>query len=123
MRHFLPLVAVVAAVVGGLLCPAGLPAGTTVIDTCTALNAGGTADLPADCAFEAPFGPMYIIDGLPPGTTIECTPLFSTFTGVIRTPGGPLGGETESFHAQMMFSMAGTGSLAGYNRIMNFAQL
>ncbi|MBN1550542.1 hypothetical protein JW979_03685, partial [bacterium] len=49
-------------------------------DVCeTPDNGLGTVDLPAPCSYTAPLGPMMIIDGLPPGTTLELDPEFSNF--------------------------------------------
>ena len=41
----------------------------------------------------APGDTMKIVDGLPPGTTIEIDSFFDVFVNVARTPGGPLGGD------------------------------
>jgi hypothetical protein len=81
-------------------------------------NGGGTVDLPAQC----PYGSdetMDIINGLPPGTTIESRPELSQFALVIRSPGGSLGGEIQQGNAILMLDMNGTGSLFGYNRMIN----
>ncbi len=59
---------------------------------------------------------MYIIDGLPLGSDITCTAVFQGITNVIRAPGGPLGGETESFQAMLKLGMTGTGGMAGFSR-------
>ena len=67
-----------------------------------------------------------IIDGLPPGTTIELTPIHQAFhcqgtnsTGpCIVEPGGGLGGEREVFDAKLAFQLVGTGDLNGFRRIL-----
>jgi hypothetical protein len=79
-------------------------------------NGAGSVDLPADCPYVAPFDVMRIIDGLPPPTTIDITPILSSFLDVTRSPGGTLGGEIDSFQATLLCDMTGTGSLAGFTR-------
>lgn len=81
-------------------------------------NGTGTVDLPANC----PYGSnqtMDIINGLPPGTTIESNPVLDNYFGVIRSPGGSLGGEIQQGNAILMLNMNGTGGLLGYNRFIN----
>ena len=70
-------------------------------EACNAPNVGGTAELPAACPFIAPDDVMYIIDGLPSGTTIKCVPRFGEFWAITRTPGGLLGGKLEQFTATL----------------------
>ncbi len=82
-------------------------------------NGFGTVDLPAACPFVGLGAKMMIIDGLPAGTTIENDPELSTFTGIVRTPGGSLGGEILQFNAILKFDMAGTGSLAAFSRTVS----
>jgi hypothetical protein len=100
--------------------------------TCLALDNGtGTVDLPADCPFYAPFEPMYIIDGLPPGTTIELVPTFYNFSCDESTScsmalplpgcegtGGSMGGNYECFEATLKLDVSGTGDLTGFNRTL-----
>jgi hypothetical protein len=62
---------------------------------------------------------MNIINGLPPGSTIESRPELSNYAGVIRSPGGSLGGEVQQGNAILMLNMNGTGGLFGYNRMIN----
>ncbi len=95
-------------------------------------NGAGTVDLPAPCPYTAPDGPMYIIDGLPPGTTIEIDPVFENFTcnpanglcsivhppGDCENPGGALGGDVQCFDGMLTLTMTGTGTLAGFNRTL-----
>ncbi|MCP4581994.1 MAG: hypothetical protein GY839_10270 [candidate division Zixibacteria bacterium] len=99
--------------------------------TCLAPDNGtGTPDLPADCDFTAPLEPMYIIEGLPPGTTIELEPILTDFIcqephpvcsmplspGVCEMPGGSLGGHGHCFEATLDLTVTGTGGLNGFNR-------
>lgn len=80
----------------------------------------GTAELPPHgCGYVSPQEVFMIIDGLPPGTTIELNPLLHSFwcvTTPCGQPGGALGGEIELFEAMMTWQVVGTGALAGFNR-------
>jgi len=97
-------------------------------------NGGGTANLPpAGCQYVAPFDVMYIVDGLPPGTTIKMPPILGNFTcnpsGVVCSfptspgdcadPGGWLGGEKVCSDATLALTLIGTGTLSNFNRAIN----
>jgi hypothetical protein len=65
-------------------------------------NGTGTVTLPpAGCEYLSPSQVHLIINGLPAGTTIILQPIHKNFicrqTGTCNTPGGTLGGETETF--------------------------
>lgn len=94
----------------------GIPCGAACI---APDNGSGTVDLPAACPYVGNGDLMYIIDGLPPGATVEITPELSTFTLIVRTPGGTLGGEILQFNAILKMSMFGTGVLTGFARIIS----
>jgi hypothetical protein len=93
-------------------------------------NGSGTVTLPADCPYHTLEEPMEIVDGLPPGTTIEMDAVLTNFTcvhdgGLCTLPlaqtqcemaGGTLGGHGHCFEASLQLAVAGTGSLAGFNR-------
>jgi len=93
-------------------------------------NGTGTITYPADCSFTSPEDVMFIIDGLPPGTTIELDPEFMSFNctgtspycslpilpGECEVPGGSLGGTGSCFEATLDLDVSGTGDLAGFNR-------
>ncbi|MFH1686040.1 MAG: hypothetical protein ABIE70_00790 [bacterium] len=92
-------------------------------------NGTGTADMPADCDFTSPDEVFMIIDGLPPGTTIEMDGILMDFictqsgmcSGVIppgecEAPGGSLGGTLTCFEATLDLTVSGTGELTGFNR-------
>jgi hypothetical protein len=79
-------------------------------------NGSGTVDLPANCPYIAPFGPMYIIEGFPPGSTVELDPILLNYYNIVRTPGGSLGGEIQEFDASLDLTVTGTGDLSGFNR-------
>jgi hypothetical protein len=80
-------------------------------------NGTGTIDLPPECP-DGYQGHMNIVDGLPPGTTIEIDAQLTDFANIVRTPGGTLAGEIQQFDATLYWQVAGTGDLAGYSRTM-----
>jgi uncharacterized repeat protein (TIGR01451 family) len=61
---------------------------------------------------------MNIIDGLPPGTTIDIVPTLHSFTVTFSGPGGSLGGERQVFEATLTMEMIGTGDLTGFTRVI-----
>ncbi|MCK5126547.1 MAG: hypothetical protein KAR42_09845 [candidate division Zixibacteria bacterium] len=83
-------------------------------------NGLGTVDLPpVPCPYISNDEVMEIIDGLPPGTTIEMDPQLDTYTNIVRAPGGSLGGEIENFDAMLLLNMVGTGDLTGFTRTVS----
>ncbi len=99
---------------------AALPPACTVPD-----NGTGTIFLPpTGCAYLSPDEVHLILDGLPPGSTIELAPIHKDF--ICRDAGGgescvvddgdPTNGETELFDSTLEFEMRGTGILAGFQR-------
>ena len=82
-------------------------------------NGTGTADHPPVYPLGY-VGQMQIINGLPPGTTVNINPAaLLAFAGLVQVPGGTLGGMQETWTATMPWSMTGTGSLLGYNSNIN----
>jgi hypothetical protein len=86
-------------------------------------NGSGTVSLPpAGCSYLSADQVHEIIGGLPPGTTIVLAPIHKDFicetTGSCGVPGGPLGGETETFTSTAVFQLTGTGALAGWHRLL-----
>ncbi|HWL94572.1 MAG TPA: hypothetical protein VNT79_13700, partial [Phycisphaerae bacterium] len=95
-------------------------------------NGGGTVTLPpANCAYLSPDEVHMIVDGLPPGTTIELAPIHQQFIcheggnsicsfaqppNVCEQMGGTLGGAQDCFTSMANFQLTGTGTLAGFNR-------
>lgn len=78
-------------------------------------NGSGTIDLPpASCGYLTADELHMIVDGLPPGTTINVHIIHGGFSGVMTTPGGNLGGEVEQFDSVVFIEMEGTGDLAGF---------
>lgn len=118
--------------IGGLLLAlasfAAAPARAVPDDLCRAPDVGiGTSRIPpAGCSFLAPEDRFRIIDGLPPGTTIELEPIlgpvFCQATGSVEPclveVGGNLGGEREVFDTLLAFSLVGKGDLAGFERVL-----
>ncbi len=90
------------------------PAGTCVAPD----NGFGTATQPAICPFDNN-DLMYMIDGLPPLSTVEFTSEIHSIGGVVETPGGGLGGTQSQFFAQLQLKMNGTGAYFGYTRTVN----
>jgi len=92
----------------------------TIADPCVMLDNGyGTIDLPATCPYVTPGDPMYIINGLSPGTTIEMDPTLDNFINIVSYPGGLLGGEVLTFDATLDLDASGTGDLTGFNRYLS----
>ncbi|CAG0984301.1 hypothetical protein PHYC_01939 [Phycisphaerales bacterium] len=94
-------------------------------------NGFGTVDMPPNPGvYSTPAGDMHIIDGLAPGDTIDIDLSLHTF---FYNPGGPnnvysgpgqhvaggtLGGGIDRADGTLSMPMTGTGSLAGYNRVI-----
>jgi hypothetical protein len=109
---------------------AALAAGASAwADPCQVTAPGGSGSVslpPQGCAYLSPDDVHAIIDGLPPGTEIELGAIHIDFIcrkqqpdptpDTCGTPGGPLGGEVEQFNSAAVFSVHGTGGLAGFNR-------
>ncbi len=88
-------------------------------------NGSGTTDFPPiTCAWHTET-PLLIVDGLPPGSSIEVygdfivtqcgSTLCPTFPpGLCEMPGGSLGGTQACFNGEFVGYLVGTGSLAGY---------
>ena len=79
-------------------------------------NGSGTIDLPADCPYETSEEPMLIIDGLPPGSSIEMDAILGWYFNNTSQSGGSLGGEIHMFEAVLDLTCRGTGDLNGFNR-------
>jgi hypothetical protein len=80
-------------------------------------NGGGTATHPAQCPFDNN-DLMFITNGLPPLSTIECANIIHSISGVVESPGGGMGGTQSQFTAQLQLRMQGTGVLSFYNRAL-----
>lgn len=82
-------------------------------------NGTGTVTLPpAGCGYLSPSQFHAIIAGLPAGTTIIIDPIHWHFIcrsgGTCETPGGPLGGNIETFNSTVTLQLSGTGALSGW---------
>jgi len=81
-------------------------------------NGQGTADQPPSCPIGYT-GQMFIIDGLPVGSTIEIAATLVGFTGLVQVPGGSLAGMKETWTATLKCSMTGTGALLGFSKVID----
>ncbi len=96
-------------------------------------NGSGTADLPpVGCVYTTPDDDMRVVDGLPPGTTIEIDASQGNFVcpsvggslcsfmpgSACAQPGGSLGGQESCASGDLLMPMLGTGSLLGFNRFI-----
>jgi hypothetical protein len=85
---------------------------------CFQPDAAGTVVLPPNgCPYVSPTDLHMIINGLPPGTTIQIGVQHQRFFPITTTPGGSLGGEVEIYPSQLLLNMQGTGALAGFSRM------
>jgi hypothetical protein len=98
-----------------LLAPAALASPCVLPD-----NGTGTIDLPPECP-DGYQGFMQILDGLPPGSTLDIDATLSDLTSIVRFPGGSLGGEVQQFDAILHWEVTGTGDLAGFNRTLGIS--
>ncbi len=90
------------------------PPPCTVVD-----NGTGTVDLPPQgCGYVSPADLHMMIDGLPPGTTINVDAKHQDFFQITRGPGGTLGGEVEQFRSVLALNMRGTGDLTGFQKVL-----
>ncbi len=109
------------SVFGGLLALVlFLPMISAATDLCVAPDRGdGTIDLPAMCPYTTGVDTWDILDGLPPGTEINCDVSMESFTSIVTYAGGDLGGEVQNFEAQLVMEMSGAGSLLGFSRTLS----
>jgi len=85
--------------------------------TCVAQdNGSGTASQPALCPYTPDSDVMRVLNGLPPGTSIECQTELVMLSLTSETPGGSLGGTTSTSEMRLKWHMTGTGALSGYSR-------
>jgi hypothetical protein len=77
---------------------------------------GPAGNLPPNCSsgYLSPNDVHMIIDGLPPGTTIQLGAEHRDFFNVTTMPDG-LGGEIEQFQSVLTLHLEGTGMAAGYS--------
>ncbi len=96
-------------------------------NTCVVPDDGtGTVTLPPPgCSYLSPDDVHVIVDGLPPGTTIELGAEHTKFVidPASSGPGGNLGGEREVFDSFLVLSLQGTGALSAFQRSLGLQVL
>ena len=90
-----------------------------VVPPCTVVdNGSGTVNLPPQgCGYVSPDDLHRMIDGLPPGTTINVAAEHAQFFNTNHFPDGT-GGETEQFGSALQLKLDGTGELTGFHRVL-----
>jgi len=118
LLHFLSLLSALAFIIPWTSAVgAGLPCNSACFAPPD--QTGGSASLPADCAYVTLTDKLRITVGLPPGTTIEMTAQLHGFFKIANTPGGSLGGDHETFYGSLQLDMKGTGTLLGWSGVKN----
>jgi len=100
-------------------------------------NGSGTVTLPPQgCQYLSPDQVHMIIDGLPPGTTVELAAIHKEF--ICHQQGGspcnsndcftvddcnPTNGATEQFNSTLQLQLHGTGALAGWDRTLSIPNM
>lgn len=81
-------------------------------------NGGGTANLPIDLDYYNVNNTIWhIVDGLPPGTTVDIDAVMTDPTGGNEQVGGMLAGtQASGTGITLEFDMQGTGTMSGYTR-------
>jgi hypothetical protein len=115
-------------------CQVGIPPGVPTEACIQPDNGSGTATLPPiGCEYVTTDVPYMIIEGLPPGTTIEMDGILKDFVccdgpsecslcslsllaGQCETAGGTLGGDGDCFTSTLDLTVTGTGELEGFHR-------
>ncbi len=90
------------------------------VPPCTVVDNGtGTVDLPPQgCGYVSPDDLHRMIDGLPPGTTINIAAEHAQFFNVNHFP-DPAGGEKEQFSSGLTLQLNGTGELSTFHRTLS----
>jgi hypothetical protein len=90
---------------------------------CIVPDAAGTAGLPpVGCTYTTPNSSafpnnnLFILNGLPPASTVDIESNLHSFTGVVEGPGGGLGGNAQTYQASLDMFMTGTGAMSTYSR-------
>ncbi|MEK7775683.1 MAG: dockerin type I repeat-containing protein [Candidatus Zixiibacteriota bacterium] len=79
-------------------------------------NGSGTAAQPSLCTYSNPEARIMVLNGLPPGTTIEMETELVPLSLTSEMPGGSLGGTHSESQMELKLHMSGTGTLAGLAR-------
>ena len=105
------------ALVATALAPAQAPA---QVPSCCVLpdNGSGTVSMPPNCPEGYEGSPMVIIDGLPPGTTMQSPARLGSFFNTSEVPGGTLGGTLAQYSGTLDLDLQGTGTLLGFHRVV-----
>jgi hypothetical protein len=106
--------ALVLTALGSLVAPSGVAAQCCIVPD----NGSGTADHPPSCSVGYA-GYTEFADGLPPGSAVGGVANLGGFFALIQSPGGSLGGMSETWQATLVMQLIGTGAMAGYNRTVN----
>lgn len=116
-RFLAPLSAL--ALVAGAVLPAA-PALAQVGSCCFLPEDGsGTVSMPPSCPNGYEGSPMVIIDGLPPGSTIQSPARLGSFFNSSEVPGGTLGGSLAQCLGALDLDLQGTGALVGFHRVLS----
>jgi hypothetical protein len=88
---------------------------------CDVADVLGTAKLPANCpnGYVTPKEAVVALNGLPPGEPILGQLSFFNILHILESAGGSLGGSVQTFSARHRFDMHGTGTLAGWSRVID----
>jgi hypothetical protein len=83
---------------------------------CKAPDIGGTAQIPYSCSdgYVTPLGARVAVSGMPSGEPLLGRLALTNITAVAESPGGSLGGTTQTFITDVRMDIFGTGTLAGY---------
>jgi hypothetical protein len=105
------------ALLAGALAPTPAPA---QVPSCCVLpdNGGGTISMPPTCPDGYEGSPMVIVDGLPPGTTIQSPARLGGFFNTSEVPGGTLLGTLAQYSGTLDLDLQGTGTLLGFHRVV-----
>jgi hypothetical protein len=125
----------VQAATAGVVAPAAAGGGTACVIP-DPMNTGTISLPPAGCDYLSPEDVHMIIDGLPPGNTIELAPIHTQFIcqkggagacSVLLPPGAcegvalpPATGNVDCFDSQLQLQLTGLGpQLGGFNRLIS----
>lgn len=98
----------------------GLAAPATAVQVILPDNGGGTVNLPLAGAYQGTT-PMQILDGLPPGSTIQIAATIPQPILGYEQAGGSLAGTQAGYGGAMLqWIMQGTGAFSGYSRNLTF---
>ena len=93
---------------------------TAQVPNCCVLPDDGSASvsMPPSCPDGYEGSPMVIVDGLPPGTTIQSPARLGSFFNTSEVPGGTLLGTLAQYSGTLDLDLQGTGTLLGFHRVV-----